>query len=56
MACFATDRDVLAELPGELTQADLVPLPTVSLGEVKAAFVNVSGGVLAYGTLELRAR
>jgi len=56
VACFATDRDVLAELPGELTQADLVPLPAVSLGEVKAAFVSVSGGALAYGTLELRAR
>ena len=56
VSCFATERDVLADLPSDLNHADLVPLPAVSLDEVRAAFMNVSGGVLGQETLELRAR
>jgi len=55
VACFATERDVLAELPDEMKQGDLEPLRVGSLDQVKAAFISVSGGVLGHETLELRA-
>jgi hypothetical protein len=56
VACFATERDVLAELPPDLHQGDLVPLAAESLDQVRAAFINVTGGVLGQEFLELRAR
>lgn len=56
VACFATDTDVLAQLPGGLNGGDFSPLPTASLEQIKSAFVNVSGGVLGHESLELRAR
>lgn len=56
VACFATERDVLVELPGDLGQADLVPLQARTLDQVRAAFIDVSGGVLGQQIFELRAR
>jgi hypothetical protein len=56
VACFATEKDVLIDLPSHLNQADLVPLQAASLDQVRAAFINVSGGVLGQETFELRAR
>lgn len=56
VACFATDRDVLAELPAGVAAGDLVPLKVTSLEQVKAAFINVSGGALAHESIELRAK
>ena len=56
VACFATDRDVLVDLPSDLGQTDLVPLQARSLDEVRAAFIDVAGGVLGQQTFELRAR
>jgi hypothetical protein len=56
VACFATEKDVLIDLPSHLNQADLVPLQAASLDQVRAAFINVSGGMLGQETFELRAR
>lgn len=56
VACFATERDVLAELPAGVNVGDFQPLPTATLDQVRQAFVKVSGGALAHESLELRAR
>jgi hypothetical protein len=56
VACFATERDVLAELPPGVNGNDFQPLPAATLDQVRQAFVKVSGGTLAHEALELRAR
>ncbi|HEX6018749.1 MAG TPA: DUF4384 domain-containing protein [Burkholderiaceae bacterium] len=57
VACFATERDVLAELPAGVNGSDFQPLPpTVTLDQVRQAFAKVSGGTLAHDSLELRSR
>ncbi|HEY6513723.1 MAG TPA: DUF4384 domain-containing protein [Burkholderiaceae bacterium] len=56
VACFATERDVLAELPAGVNGGDFQPLPAATLDQVRQAFVKVSGGTLAHESLELRAR
>ena len=56
VACFATERDVLAELPPGVDGGDFQPLPAATLDQVRQAFVKVSGGTLAHESLELRAR
>ena len=56
VACFATDRDVLAELPPGVNGSDFQPLPAATLDQVRQAFVKVSGGALAHESLELLAR
>jgi len=56
VACFATERDVLSELPAGVNGSDFQPLPVVTLDQVRQAFVKVSGGTLAHESLELRAR
>jgi hypothetical protein len=56
VACFATDRDVLTELPGGVNGSDFQPLPVASLDQVRQAFIKASGGTLAHESVELRAR
>jgi len=56
VACFATERDVLAELPPGVNGSDFQPLPAATLDQVRQAFVKASGGTLAHESLELRAR
>jgi hypothetical protein len=56
VACFATERDVLAELPAGVDGGDFQPLPAATLDQVRQAFVKVSGGALAHESFELRAR
>jgi hypothetical protein len=56
VACFATERDVLAELPAGVNGGDFQPLPAATLDQVRQAFVKVSGGALAHESFELRAR
>jgi len=53
VACFATERDVLGELPDDMKHVDLEALRVGSLDQVKAAFVNVSSGVLGQETIDL---
>jgi hypothetical protein len=50
VACFATDRDVLAQLPAGVNGGDFDPLPVVSLDQVRSAFVKVVNGALAQDT------
>jgi hypothetical protein len=56
VTCFATERDVLPELPAALNAGDFNPLPVASLDQVRSAFVKASGGTLAHESFELRAK
>ena len=54
VACFATDRDVLALLPAGLNPGDFEALPVASLDQVRSAFVKVAGAALAQESLQIR--
>ncbi len=57
VTCFATERDVLAELPASVNGSDFQPLPPkATLEQVRQAFVKASGGALALDSVELRSR
>jgi hypothetical protein len=43
IACFASARDVLAELPPAVTGTDLMPLPVASLEQLQSAFAGLGG-------------
>ena len=47
VSCFATERDVMADLPAALSASDFEPLPVGSLEVVRDVFINVAGGSLA---------
>ena len=47
VSCFATERDVMPDLPGTFAGTDFEPLPIVSLEQLREAFVTVSGGNIA---------
>jgi hypothetical protein len=47
VSCFATERDVLPDLPAGVAGGDFDPLPVGSLEQVRTLFVNATGGVLA---------
>jgi hypothetical protein len=47
IACFATARDVLQQLPNAVVGVDFEALPAASLDQIREAFVNASGGTLA---------
>jgi hypothetical protein len=54
-ACFATERDVLADLPATVVGTDFEPLAATTLSQVREAFVAASRGKLAQETLHVRA-
>lgn len=56
VTCFATERDVLAELPAGLGAADFAPLPVASLEQLGDAFRRVGGTALAQGSLQAKPR
>jgi hypothetical protein len=56
VACFATERDVLPELPATLAAADFAPLPAASLEAVREAFSSAARGTVAQASLEVRPR
>lgn len=56
IACFATPRDVMAELPQAVTGTDFEPLAVGSLEQVRSAFVNASAGSFAEETLHVQAK
>jgi uncharacterized protein DUF4384 len=56
VACFATERDVLAQLPAGLNAGDFDPLPVASLDQVRSAFAKVADGALAHESFEIRAK
>ncbi|WP_280150897.1 DUF4384 domain-containing protein [Piscinibacter sp. XHJ-5] len=47
VSCFATERDVLPDLPAGVAGGDFDPLPVGTLEQVRTLFVNATGGVLA---------
>jgi hypothetical protein len=46
VSCFATERDVMPDLPAALSASDFEPLPVAGLEQIRDVFVNVSGGAL----------
>jgi hypothetical protein len=49
VACFATDRDVMDELPAAVAGSDFTPLPVTSLEQLKAAFAATTRNIFAEG-------
>lgn len=56
ISCFATARDVMAQLPNNIVGTDFEPLSAGSMEQIRAAFVNVTGGALAQETFHVQAR
>lgn len=56
VACFATDSDVLAQLPAGLGGSDFSPLPVASMDQVRGAFLKATTGSLAQETFQIRPR
>lgn len=56
VSCFATERDVLADLPVAVASADFTPLPLASLEQVRDVFIRASGGVLAQEYFHVQAK
>jgi Domain of unknown function (DUF4384) len=54
IACFATQRDVIADLPRGVVGVDFEPLPVASLEQVRAAFVYIGGGSVAHGAFHVQ--
>jgi Domain of unknown function (DUF4384) len=54
VACFATPRDILAELPKAVVGVDFEPLPVTSLEQIRNAFLGVSRGAHAQETLNVQ--
>ncbi len=56
VTCFATDRDVLAQLPTNVGADDFAPLAVTNLDQVRNAFLKVAGGALGQDSFQIRAR
>ncbi len=56
VACFATERDVLPELPSGLNGGDFHPLPVTSLEQLRLAFAKASPTALAQDSFQIRPR
>jgi hypothetical protein len=54
VACFATERDVLARLPTAPGADSFAPQPFAALDEVRSALQDAADGVFAHASLELR--
>ncbi len=54
VSCFATERDVLTQLPAGVNAGDFAPLPVASLDQVHSAFVKVAGATLARDSFQIR--
>jgi len=53
VACFATQRDVMAELPADVVGTDFAKLPVSSLDEVQNAFARIEGNALAQARFQV---
>ncbi|HEU0202212.1 MAG TPA: DUF4384 domain-containing protein [Burkholderiaceae bacterium] len=56
VACFATEQDVLADLPADLNAGDFAALPVATLEQVRGAFAEASKGVFAQDVFQIRLR
>jgi hypothetical protein len=56
IACLATQRDVLKDLPANVVGTDFAPLPLGSLDQIRAAFSQASGTNVALETFHVQAK
>jgi hypothetical protein len=56
IACFATPRDVLAQLPESVVGIDFEPLAVGSMQQVRSAFAAAGGALLAQETFHVQAK
>lgn len=56
VACFASERDLGADLPVSVVGADFAKLPVASIDEVREAFARVATDAVARGTLQIDVR
>jgi hypothetical protein len=56
VSCFATERDVLAQLPPGLNGGDVEPVSVASLDQVRSAFAKLTGGAVAHESFQMRPR
>jgi hypothetical protein len=56
VSCFATERDVLAQLPAGMNGGDFAPLAVASLDQVRSAFAKLTGGAMAHESFQMRPR
>lgn len=54
VACFATEQDVLANLPAPLRSGDFEPVKAASLEQIRDAFVAVTQGAMAQEYFHVR--
>ncbi len=54
VSCFATERDVLPQLPQSVIAGDFDPLPVTTLEQLRSAFVKVAGSAFAQESFEIR--
>jgi hypothetical protein len=54
IACFASEREVLGQLPPEVVGTDFAKLPLDSLDEVRSAFVRAGADPLAEASFQVR--
>ena len=54
VACFATERDVMAELPPAVTGTDFTKLSATSLDEVRSAFARIAGDTLTQASFRVQ--
>ncbi len=54
--CFATERDVLAQLPAGVNAGDFDPLPVSGLEQLRGAFYKVAAGSFAQDSFQMRVR
>jgi uncharacterized protein DUF4384 len=56
IACIATGRDVMKDLPANVVGTDFEPLPLGSLEQLRAAFTKAAGNTVALETLHVQAK
>jgi hypothetical protein len=56
VVCYATDRDVLAQLPRHIAGADFENLPVASMDEIRSAFRTATNDQFAEGVFHVRTR
>jgi hypothetical protein len=56
LACFASERDLLPELPRQVVGVDFENVPVASLDHVRQAFTGAAGSGLASATFEIDVR
>jgi serine/threonine protein kinase len=53
IACFASEQDVLPQLPSAVVGTDFGSLPVTSLEQVRSAFADVAGAALTQGSFRV---